>query len=88
MQLYVNAPDRRAVLDQATLAALPSLRAAGAATLAWRSPLQQPRFANDHPFHEYRDGKVFDAIGRPDLRTKWAEYWPGRRAAYRRHSRR
>ena len=78
MQLYVNAPERRAVLYQATLAALPSLRAAGAATLDWRSPLQQPRFANDHPFHEYRDGKVFDAIGRPDLRAKWAEYWPGR----------
>src|SRR4051812_3262722 len=78
MQLYVNAPDRRALLDKATLAALPSLSAAGATTLDWRSPLQHPLFATDHPFHEYRDGKVFDAVGRPDLRGKWAEYWPGR----------
>jgi hypothetical protein len=78
MQLYVNAPDRRSQLDKATLAALPTLRAAGATTLDWRAPLQHPLFATDHPFHEYRDGKVFDAVGRPDLRGKWAEYWPGR----------
>jgi hypothetical protein len=78
MQLYVNAPDRRALLDETTLAALPSLRAAGATTLDWRSPLQHPLFVTDHPFHEYRDGKVLDAVGRPDLRAKWAEYWPGR----------
>jgi hypothetical protein len=78
MQLYVNAPDRRAVLDEKMLTALPSLEGAGTTTLSWRSPLQQPLFATDHPFHEYRDGKVFDAVGRPDLRAKWAEYWPGR----------
>jgi hypothetical protein len=77
MQLYVNAPERREQLDRATLEALPSLRDAGARALDWRSPLQRPLFATDHAFHEYRDGKVFDAIGRPDLRGKWAKYWPG-----------
>ncbi len=57
MQLYVNSPERRALLDQATLDSLPSLEAAGASLLDWRSPLQWPLFDSDHPFHEYRDGK-------------------------------
>jgi len=47
MQLYVNAPDRRVLLDQAALTALPSLQAAGATTLDWRSPLQHPLFTTD-----------------------------------------
>jgi hypothetical protein len=78
MQLYVNAPDRRAVLDEKMVTAQPSLGAAGSTCLSWRSPLHQSLVATDHRFHEYRDGKVFEAIGRPDLRAKWAEYWPGR----------
>lgn len=57
MQLYVNAPDRRAVLDDRVLTALPSLEAAGTTALSWRSPLRHPLLATDHPFHEFRDGK-------------------------------
>lgn len=45
MQLYVNAPDRRAVLDEKMLTALPSLEAARATTLRCSSrclPLTMP----------------------------------------------
>jgi hypothetical protein len=78
IQLHVNSPERRQVLDASVLEALPTLRAAGAKRLDWRSPLQEPFFASDHPLHEYRDGKVLDAIERSDLRSVWSSYWPGR----------
>ncbi len=78
MQLYVNVPARRVDLDQAVLDALPSLKAAGAVALKWQSPLWQPLFRDDKPFHEYRDGKMLRAIGRPDLHPELREYWPTR----------
>lgn len=78
IQLYVNSPERRKVLDEKVLTALPTLRAAGATRFDWRSPLLLPVLPGDHPFHEYRDGKVLDAIARSDLREKWRDYWPNR----------
>jgi hypothetical protein len=68
MQLYVNSPHRRRALDAAALDALPSLRADRSTQFRWRSPLARPLFDSDRPFHEYRDGKLFDALGRPNLR--------------------
>src|SRR3954471_12722156 len=78
MQLYVNAPARRAELDAAVLDALPTLKAAGAVAVQWHSPLHQPLFADDKPFHEYRDGKMLRAIGHEELRRTLREYWPTR----------
>lgn len=78
IQLYVNSPERRRQLDSATLKALPTLAAAGAVALDWRSPLAAPLFVTDHPFHESRDGKMFQAIKRPDLLPAWNVYWPSR----------
>jgi hypothetical protein len=43
-----------------------------------RSPLAALLFVTDHPFHEYRDGKAFQAINRPDLLPAWSVYWPSR----------
>jgi hypothetical protein len=57
------------------------------ASLAGGRRCQRPRLAfaapeaavdSDHPFHEYRDAKLFDAVERPDLREVWTSYWPGR----------
>jgi hypothetical protein len=62
MQLYVNAPDRRAVLDEKMLTALPSLEAAGTTTLSWRSPLQQPLFAADNPLSRVPRRQGLDAL--------------------------
>jgi hypothetical protein len=78
MQLYVNSPHRRRALDAAALDALPSLRAVRSTQFRWRSPLARPLFDSDRPFHEYRDGKLFDALARPNLRRAWSEYWPAR----------
>lgn len=78
MQLYVNVPACRAELDQAVLDSLPTLKAAAAVALEWRSPLWQPLFGDDKPFHEYRDGKMLRAIERSDLRPKLRDHWPAR----------
>lgn len=78
IQLYVNEPTCGAELDAAALKHLPGLRDAGATTLSWRSPLLEPLFSTDHPFHEYRDGKVLDALGLSRLRPDWKKYWPQR----------
>ncbi len=51
---------------------------ASAVRLDWRSPLCEPLFTSDNAFHEYKDGKVFDAIDHPALRPRWSEYWPQR----------
>src|SRR5688572_29347171 len=74
MQLYVNSRQRRVPLDRVVLESLPSLRAAGAVTLSWRSPLADVA----PPFAEYRDGRVLHAIDRSDLRDGWRRYWPAR----------
>lgn len=78
IQLYVNSPERRKLLDEKVLAAVPTLGAAGASRFDWRSPLLVPVLPGDHPFHEYRDGKVFDAMGMSGLRERWRDYWPSR----------
>jgi hypothetical protein len=75
MQVYVNAPGRRALLDQRTLAALPSLRAAGATTLDWRAPLQRPLWAEYWPGRSQRWDAL--AVARDDTATVLGRKWLG-----------
>jgi hypothetical protein len=74
MQLYANPPSRQRQIEAAALNELPTLRAAGAVKLDWRSPVA----GSPKPFGEFRDGKVLDAVHHSYLRDGWKAYWPQR----------
>jgi hypothetical protein len=76
VQLYVNSPLRRGKLNAVVLSALPDLQERGTEVLDWRSPLRQPLFSDDTPFHEYRDAKMLRALDLGELRSQLSSYWP------------
>lgn len=69
MQIYAN--DRQGELSAAVLSAFPDLKRR-AASLGWRSPLRERRFA------EYQDAAFLDVIGCADLGEELKRFWPAR----------
>src|SRR3954452_22866827 len=71
LQIQIAVNRHRSELEKKLIDALPTLRAVDP-ILEWLSPRE------DDLFREYRDGKLLDRLGRPELRPLLKDFWPAR----------